>query len=71
MDLGARWTAGMAALALLTLTATAAGAQQSQNWQWCVNEGNAFSPDLAINGCTAIIQSGKESQKNLAIAFYN
>jgi hypothetical protein len=36
-----------------------------------VNKGNSFSPDLRINGCTAAIQSGKWSGKNLAWAFNN
>ena len=48
-----------------------ATAQLSQNWTWCVNKDNAVSFDLAISGCTAVIQSGKESKKNLSIAFNN
>jgi tetratricopeptide (TPR) repeat protein len=28
-------------------------------------------PDLSISGCTAIIQSGRQTQQNLAVAFYN
>jgi hypothetical protein len=55
----------------LALAASPAGAQLSQNWQWCVNDDNKYSLDLAINGCTAVIQAGRESQKNLAIAFYD
>ena len=71
MGLASWQKTGMASLAALALATTATVAQQSQNWQWCVNEGNRFSPDLAINGCTAVIQSGKESPRNLAIAFYD
>src|SRR6185295_14536511 len=58
-----------AALAASMLPAPAA-AQQSQNWKWCVNNEKA-SLDLQISGCTAVIQSGKESAKNLAVAFMN
>jgi len=28
-------------------------------------------PDLSISGCTAIIQSGRQTQQNLAVVFYN
>jgi lipoprotein NlpI len=66
-----RRTGGLVALAVLGSVATVANAQPAPNWQWCANEDNKVSPDLAINGCTAIIQSGKESRKNLAIAFYD
>jgi tetratricopeptide (TPR) repeat protein len=48
-----------------------AKAQQSQNWKWCENKDKTFPADLAIGGCTALIQSGTENQKNLAIAFMN
>src|ERR1700722_16522588 len=48
----------------------AAGAEQSQEWKWCINEGKD-SPDLQISGCTAVIQSGRETTKNIAIAFNN
>src|SRR5712691_11010247 len=64
---------GVACAAVVGLCAAIAGpaqAQQSQAWTWCVNKEKA-SPDLQINGCTTVIQSGKESQKNLSIAFNN
>src|SRR5262245_24872251 len=38
---------------------------------WCVNKRDEFSPDLAINGCTASIQSGRWSGKDLSWAFSN
>jgi lipoprotein NlpI len=44
-------------------------AQTQQQIDWCVNKGNVFAPDLAIGGCTASIQSGRWSGKNLAWAF--
>ena len=31
----------------------------------------APDPDLSISACTAMIQSGHETQQNLATAFYN
>jgi len=36
-----------------------------------VDKGNTFSPDLRISGCTAAIQSGRWSGKDLAWAFNN
>src|SRR5450755_214884 len=44
-------------------------AQQSQASKWC--DGDGVSPDLQISGCTTLIQSGKETARNLAIAFNN
>ena len=43
---------------------------QSQRWDWC-NGNNDALPDLVISGCTAVIQSGKEGAKELAVAFHN
>jgi len=60
--------AGIIAIALTTLCAAAAHGQQSQPWKWCVNDAKD-SPEVPIKGCTAVIQSGKESGRNLAIAF--
>src|SRR5271169_1290587 len=46
------------------LTAEAAAAQsRDDNWTRCKDN----NPDLAIGGCTVIIQSGQETTKNLAI----
>src|SRR5262249_18402364 len=47
-----------------------AQAQQSQGWTSCVNKEKA-PPDAQIDGCTGVIQSGKESQSSLATAFNN
>jgi hypothetical protein len=56
------------------LAAVAAGgaaqADEAQAWKWCVNEGKD-SPDLQISGCTTVIQSGRETTRNIAIAFNN
>src|SRR6185503_7676030 len=57
--------------ATLSLTTGPALAQQSQNWAWCVNKNDQYSVDLSVSGCSAVIESGRENQKNLAIAFTN
>jgi len=62
--------AGIIAIALTTLCAAAAHGQQSQPWKWCVNDAKD-SLDVQIKGCTAVIQSGNESGRKLAIAFNN
>jgi hypothetical protein len=36
-----------------------------------VNKGNTFSFDVTIGGCTAVIQSGKETRSALAMAYNN
>jgi hypothetical protein len=50
---------------------TPAAAQLSQKWGWCVNQGDAFSTDQRINGCSSIIQTGRETGRNLALAYYS
>ena len=40
-----------------------------QSRQWC--NGSDSTPDQRISGCTALIQSGTETQQSLAAAFYN
>src|SRR3984957_20775248 len=59
-----------AALAIAAACCGPSRAQDSQAWKWCVNDEKA-SPDLQISGCTTVIQSGKETSKNMAIAFNN
>ena len=65
-----RVAAVAAAVAAGIFTAGSANAQLSQAWTWCVNKEKA-SPDLQVSGCTSVIQSGKETKKNLSIAFNN
>jgi tetratricopeptide (TPR) repeat protein len=60
-----------ACLTVAAGAASPAGAQTQQQIDWCVNEGNTFSPDLSIGGCTAAIQSGRWSGKDLEWAFNN
>jgi tetratricopeptide (TPR) repeat protein len=45
--------------------------RQSQARTWCASSDTAVTPDLRITGCTTVIQSGRETQSNLAIAFNN
>lgn len=46
----------------------------SQDWTWCKGQPggvNAVSPELRIRGCTSVIQSAKETPRNLALAYVN
>src|SRR5882762_6461192 len=51
---------------VLTLTDTAVAQTLSDSWRQCTGAGS----DARIRGCTAIIESGKESDARLAYAFY-
>lgn len=44
-------------------------AKRNRDWNWalCTNA----DPDIAISGCTAVIESGEETTEGLAIAFSN
>src|SRR5437660_10173781 len=44
-------------------------AEQQQNWTQCINAQHIFAPDVAIAACTAVIQLGRETSQNQAIAF--
>ena len=63
----------VAAAALLApIAATAQQVQrQGQDWDGCLNAEEKFSVDQRTNSCTAIIQSGKETLANLALAYNN
>ena len=61
----------VACLIVASGAASPAGAQTQQQIDQCVNKGNAFTPDLRIGGCTALIQSGRVSGKILAAVFNN
>jgi hypothetical protein len=54
---------------LLLAVAPASAADQQQNWTQCINAQHIFAPDLAIAGCTAVIQLGQAISQNQAIAF--
>jgi hypothetical protein len=55
--------------AVLLAVAPALAVEQRQNWTQCINAQHIFAPDLAIAGCTAVIQLGRETSQNQAIAF--
>ena len=55
---------------ILLFVASPAHAALSPEWQACVG-GPGYTPDQSIAGCTTIITSGRESNENLAIAYYN
>ena len=54
------------------LSRTAADPKESQRQvDRCVNDGNTFTPDESISGCTAAVQSGRWSGQDLAAVFLN
>ncbi len=59
------------ASAAVMVTLAPAAAQVSQKWTWCVNQGGTFSADQRMKGCSSIIQSGRESRHNLAVAYHS
>ncbi|MGC2079534.1 MAG: tetratricopeptide repeat protein, partial [Xanthobacteraceae bacterium] len=64
----ARWPAlAGVLLAAVTLSAPLSVAQTQQQIDWCVKKD--VPSDLAIDSCTAVIQSGRWSGKRLAWAF--
>jgi lipoprotein NlpI len=52
-------------------TCASASAPTRQQLNWCDNEGQIYSNDQQIEGCTAAINSGRESRQNLAVSHYN
>src|SRR5271154_4532502 len=62
--------AGAAMIAAVVGT-TPAQAATRQQIDWCENKVGEVSFELEISGCTAAIESGKWSGKNLAWAFSN
>ena len=60
----------LASMAVIVMLGPAA-AQSSRSWAWCVNQGGTFSADQRINGCSSIIQSSRETRRNVAIAYYS
>ncbi len=49
----------------------AVAAVNSKDWERCAaNIDDGVSPDLQIGSCTAIIQSGKETDENFGLAFF-
>src|SRR5580700_6796925 len=62
---------GMSLGAAALLAALPVFAQRSENWAWCEDQDNAFAPDVSINGCTALIESGTQSPQNIPVVFNN
>lgn len=52
-------------VALLALPVPLAAQQLSPDWIRCINKGSAFSPDVAIGGCTKVLQSRKDDAVRL------
>lgn len=66
-----RAVAGAAFVAIAVLPTSPAVAQTQRQLDWCLNKNESFSPRLRIDGCTAAIQSNRQSGKNLYSVFYN
>ena len=62
--------ATMAAVTVVATCFAASRAQSSKEWSLCAGEGGASS-DVQISNCTTLIESGRETPQNLALAFYN
>jgi len=63
--------AAASALMLLLLGGVAAAPNPKLNNVELCNGADRTSPDPQIEGCTALIESGKETPKTLAIAYNN
>src|SRR5262245_6906732 len=48
-----------------------AAQQHSPDHMRCMNEASSFSPDAQIGCCTAVLQSGRETAANRAVAYNN
>jgi tetratricopeptide (TPR) repeat protein len=62
---------GAALVCLAAFAAPAAAQGDEKERAQCINEGLQFTPDVAIAACTTLIQSGRFSTANLAIAYNN
>jgi carboxyl-terminal processing protease len=57
-------------ISTMPLVVLSAFSQTNEQIKWCESKGD-ISPDLRINGCTAVIQSGRWSDTGLAEPFNN
>ena len=60
--------------AMIVMASATAQGQTEQEWDSCYGIGvstNFQSPESLISGCTAVIQSGIHSGRNLVVAFTN
>jgi lipoprotein NlpI len=68
---------GLCALAGALMFATSAlhpsrtGAQTQQQIDWCNNDGNVYSVDQRLSGCTALVESARASVEDRAAAYGN
>lgn len=57
-------------LLLLLISLSACNDIRQQRWNSCIKEGYSYTTEMKIEGCTAIIESGSETPKKLAEAFW-
>ena len=62
------WVVLFAVTHIIGFSGMAAAQTREQQWKWCAQNTDL---DLLIGGCTALIQGGRETQHNLAVAFTN
>ena len=61
-------------MALLGVSASLSGQTRDENWKHCTDLStyeNDPNPDPQIGACTALIQSGQETDQNLATEYFN
>jgi tetratricopeptide (TPR) repeat protein len=63
--------AGAAVVLTTALLISPAAAQLQAQVAWCGNQAHKFSPNTQIGGCTALIESGKMPDKQLAWSYTN
>jgi tetratricopeptide (TPR) repeat protein len=62
---------GAAAVLLACLAVPAAAQDSAASWPACANEGEAYTIEARTAACTLIIQGGRETPENLALAYNN
>ncbi len=63
-----RLTALATVVAMVAVANAAMAQSRDQRWEWCQDVSH---PDVAIDGCTALIQSGRENAATLPGILYN
>jgi tetratricopeptide (TPR) repeat protein len=63
--------AGALMFATSALHASRTGAQTQQQIDWCNNDGNVFSIDQRLSGCTALVESERASAQDRAAGYGN
>jgi lipoprotein NlpI len=63
--------AGALMFATSALYASQSGAQTQQQIDWCNNDGNVFSVDQRLSGCTALVESERASVQDRAAGYGN